>query len=119
MKKTGITSIAASLAFFAMAQAQTAEAKQLTQDEVVKVMVGKPITTRTFGVRVNLRFESSGVVTAKSIIGNYKGRWRRGKGDAICTTFKSGPAAGTQCNTYRALGGNRYRTSSGTTFSVN
>ena len=119
MKNARITTLAAGVAALTVAATPAAEAKQLSQEEVVKAMVGKPITTRSFGVKVNLRFEPSGVVTAKSIIGNYKGRWKRGSGDSICTTFPKGPAAGTQCNTYRSLGGNKYRTSSGTTFRVN
>ena len=96
----------------------TSLAQQLTQDEVVAIMVDKPITTRSFGVKVNLRFKSNGVLTAKSFIGNYTGVWKRGSGDQICSTFNSGPAKGTQCNTYIKTGTNTYRTSSGTNFKV-
>ncbi len=96
-----------------------ASAQELTQDEVVATMVGKPITTRSFGVQVKLRFDANGVLTAKSFIGDYVGKWRRGEGNQICSTFDSGPAKGTQCNTYIKVGENRYRTSSGTNFTLN
>ncbi len=99
--------------------APAATAEELTQDQVVDTMVGKPITTRSFGVKVNLRFEKNGDLTAKSFIGDYKGKWVRGKGNQICSTFDSGPAKGTQCNTYTKMGPNKYRTSSGTSFVVN
>lgn len=95
-----------------------AQAKELTQDQVVKKMVGKPITARSFGVKINLRFEASGKLVAKSFIGNYTGKWVRGNGNQICSTFNSGPAKGTQCNTYRQTGSNKFRTSSGTRFIV-
>ncbi len=111
--------LACAVALAPMLSVSTADARQLTQDEVVQKMVNKPITTRSFGVRVNLRFKSNGVLTAKSLLGNYTGAWRRGPGNKICSTFPSGPAKGTQCNTYTDLGNNRYRTSSGTTFRVN
>ena len=95
-----------------------AHAKRLSQQEVVAMMVGKPIVTRQFGVKVNLRFTPSGTVRAKTILGSYTGNWRRGSGRSICTSFPTGPAKGTQCVTYEALGGNKYRTSKGTVFSV-
>lgn len=96
-----------------------ATANELTQDEVVVTMVDKPITTRSFGMKVNLRFNADGSLIAKSLIGDYKGKWRRGEGNTICSTFDSGPAKGTQCNTYTKTGNNEYRTSSGTNFTVN
>lgn len=115
----GISKIvtAAVAAHFALIPA--ALAQKLTQDEVVATMVDKPITTRSFGVKVNLRFKPNGKLTAKSFIGDYEGIWKRGSGDQICSTFDSGPAKGTQCNTYIKTGPNTYRTSSGTNFTVN
>ena len=110
--------IAASAAIAVLATAPAAQAKRLSQDEVVRTMVDRPITTKRMGMTVNLRFASNGVVTAKALIGTYKGKWRRGGGDAICTTFPTGPAKGTQCVTYSQIGKNRYRTSGGTVFTV-
>ena len=97
----------------------TAHAEELTQDQVVEKMVGKPITTRSFGVKVNLRFEANGELSAKSFIGDYKGKWVRGTGNEICSTFDTGRAKGTQYNTYTSMGNNIYKTSSGTRFVVN
>ena len=96
-----------------------AAGQQLTQDEVVQELADKPITTRSFGVKVNLLFRSDGALIAKSLFGDYSGVWQRGEGNEICSTFDSGPAKGTQCNTYTRLDENTYRTSSGTTFTVN
>ena len=114
---TRMSALAAAACAAAIA-APAAHAKRLTQQEVVATMVGKPIVTRQFGVKVNLRFAASGAVKARTILGNFDGKWKRGAGDEICTTFPTGPAKGTQCVTYEALGDNRFRTSKGTVFSV-
>lgn len=117
MKHPAIFSAFLSIALLS-ANTASATAQALTQDEVIETMMDKKITTKSFGVTVTLRFAGNGDLIAKSLIGDYTGKWKRGPENQICSTFDSGPAKGTQCNTYTKIGENRYRTSSGTAFTV-
>lgn len=99
------------------ATAIPALAKSLTGAEVRAAMVGKTITTRYFGMRITMRYQRNGTVSAKSLLGTVNGTWRA-RGNRICTTFPSGPAKGTDCVSYTKTGSNRYRTSAGVSFRV-
>ena len=68
-----------------------AEAKPLSQAEIRSSMLGKTIITRRFGLKIRMRYQTNGTVSAKSFIGATVGTWRP-SGNKICTTFPSGPA---------------------------
>ncbi|MDD9910567.1 MAG: hypothetical protein OXR62_12875 [Ahrensia sp.] len=95
----------------------SAQARTLTQAEIQREMLNKPITTRRFGMRVSMVYRSNGTVTARALIGTFNGTWKP-QGNRVCTTFPSGPAKGTRCVSYTKIGDNRYRTSDGVTFRV-
>lgn len=115
MKK--ITTLLSASVLIASGHFVPAQASSLSASEVRKVMLGKNIVTRRFGMRITMRYNSNGTVSAKSFLGNLKGTWR-GRGNRICTTFPSGPAKGTDCVSFTKTGPNRYRSSAGVSFSV-
>ena len=94
-----------------------AQAKPLTQAEIRSSMLGKTIITRRFGLKIRMRYQTNGTVSAKSFIGSTNGTWRP-SGNKICTTFPSGPAKGTNCVSFTRTGPDKFRSSQGVQFQV-
>lgn len=118
MPKVHFTKLLAPALLAAMVlPSSVASAKVLSASEVRKAMLNKTINTRRFGLRIQMRYRPNGTVRVTSALGNLNGTWRA-RGNQFCTTFKSGPAKGTDCVSFTKIGPNRYRTSAGQRFSV-
>lgn len=94
-----------------------AVAKTLSAQEVKREMLNKTIITRRFGMRVTMRYNSGGTISAKALLGSVNGTWRA-QGNKICSTFPSGPAKGTSCVSFKRIGPKKYQSSEGVRFSV-
>ncbi|MGI9364169.1 MAG: hypothetical protein ACR2O8_03215 [Rhizobiaceae bacterium] len=94
-----------------------ADAKTLSAQEVKREMLNKTIITRRFGMKITMRYNSGGTVSAKALLGTMNGTWRA-QGNKICSTFPSGPAKGTSCVSFKRIGKKKYKSSEGVRFSV-
>ncbi|MEM9107547.1 MAG: hypothetical protein AAGC96_18020 [Pseudomonadota bacterium] len=94
-----------------------AQASTLTADEIQAEMLNRIIVTRRFGMRITMRYQSGGVVTASAWLGSVDGTWKA-RGNEICSTFPRGPAKGTSCVSFRRTGPNQYISSEGVRFRV-
>ena len=94
-----------------------ADAKTLIAQEVKREMLNKTIITRRFGMKITMRYNSGGTVSAKALLGTMNGTWRA-QGNKICSTFPSGPAKGTSCVSFKRIGKKKYQSSEGVRFSV-
>lgn len=101
----------------AVTAALPAEASSLTADEIQAEMLNRTIVTRRFGMRITMRYQSGGVVSAKALLGSVDGTWTA-RGNEICSTFPSGPAKGTSCVSFRRQGPGQYISSEGVRFRV-
>lgn len=97
--------------------AQPARASTLSADEILTEMLNKTIVTWRFGMRITMRYQPGGVVSASTLFGSLDGTWRA-RGNRICSSFPSGPAKGTSCVSFRRLGDNEYISSEGVRFRV-
>lgn len=92
-------------------------ATPLTAAEVRTEMLNRTIVTRRFGMKVTMRYQSGGTVSAEALLGSVNGTWRP-QGNKICSTFPSGPAKGTRCVNFTRVGPKQFVSSEGVRFRV-
>ena len=101
----------------AMTASFPARASTLSAAEIQAEMLDRTIVTRRFGMRITMRYQSGGVVTASALLGSVDGTWTA-RGNEICSTFPKGPARGTSCVSFRRTGPKQYVSSEGVRFRV-
>lgn len=105
------------LILFNLLVSTPALAGSLTAAEVRNEMLNRTIVTRRFGMKVTMRYQPGGKVSAEALLGSVNGTWRP-QGNKICSTFPSGPAKGTRCVSFTRVGPKQYVSSEGVRFRV-
>ncbi len=89
----------------------------LSQKQIAKEIIGKPLNATRMGMSVKIVYKEDGTVKMKFPVFSGAGTWKY-DGNGVCMLITSGPKKGKTCVTFEHLGGNKYRNSEGIEFTV-
>lgn len=95
------TSAALAIAFGSLG-ALPAYAEQMSPSQIEAEMIGRTLEGRRMGMRMEILYDPSGVVTFSSALMNGTGTWEASS-DGICVNIPSGPREGETCVTVERL----------------